>query len=75
MTRPGFLASAELLAEALGEEESGLEVGVEDEVVVGFGGLEEGRVALDAGVVDEDVAAAELGVGLLDHVLDLGRAL
>ena len=62
----------ELLTKALGEEEAGFEVGVEDEIVVGLGGLKEGRVALDAGVVDEDVAAAELSVGLFDEVLDVG---
>jgi len=43
------------------------------EVVVGLGRLDEGRVLLDAGVVDEDVAAAELRPGLLDEVLDVGE--
>ncbi len=67
----GLFGCGEAPADGLGEEERGLQVGVEDEIVVGFGGFEEGCVLFYAGVVDEDVATAELGVGRVDHVLYL----
>jgi hypothetical protein len=44
--------------EKWGKEEGSLEVDVEDGVVVLFGDVPEGGFDLDAGVVDEDVAAA-----------------
>ena len=73
MTRPGCLAAMRRLDEGLGEEEGALEIDVEDGVVVGFGDLPEGGFDLDAGVVDEDVAAAELLVGLVDEALGVGE--
>jgi hypothetical protein len=65
----GKLGIAEAANEGLGEEEGALEVDVEDGVVVLLGDLPEGGFDLDAGVVDQDVAAAELLVGLIDEVL------
>ena len=73
MTRPGCLASMSAADEGLGEEEGAFEVDVEDGVVVLLGDVPEGGFDLDAGVVDEDVAAAELLVGLVDEVLRVGE--
>ena len=64
----------ELLAELLGQEERGFQVGREDYVVVGFGGLQERCVLFDARIVDQDVAAAELCIRLIDEVLRVGEA-
>ena len=54
-------------------EEGALEVHVEDEVVVGFADVEERLADLDAGVVDEDVEAAEGGDGGTDQARSLRR--
>ena len=69
----GLFGVAKAADEGLGEEEGALEVDVEDGVVVGFGDVPEVGALLDAGVVDEDVAAAELCVGLVDEVLRVGE--
>jgi hypothetical protein len=63
----GLVGDEEALDEGLGKEEGAFEVDVEDGVVVGFGDVAEVGGLLDAGVVDKDVAAAELGVGLVDR--------
>ncbi len=54
----GLFGVAEAADEGLGEEEGALEVDVEDGVVVLLGDVPEVGALLDAGVVDEDVAAA-----------------
>jgi len=54
----GEFGVAEAADEGLGEEEGALEIDVEDGVVVCFGDVPEGGFLLDAGVVDENVAAA-----------------
>ena len=54
------------------DEEGAFEVEVEDGVVVGFGDVPEVSAFLDAGVVDEDVAAAELIPGGVDEGLAAG---
>ena len=69
----GAFGVAEAADEGLGEEEGALEVDVEDGVVVGLGDVPEGGGLLDAGVIDEDVAAAELLVGLVYEVLGVGE--
>ena len=68
----GLFGVAQAADEGLGEEEGALEVDVEDGVVVLLGDVPEVGADLDAGVVDEDVAAAELLVGLVDQVLGVG---
>jgi hypothetical protein len=49
------------------------EVDRDDRVPLGGGKLLDRRHVLDAGVVDEDVDAAELGLRVGHHRLDLGR--
>jgi hypothetical protein len=51
----------------LAQEEQALEVGVDHRVPVGLGELDRIGAADDAGVVDEDVEAAELGERAVDH--------
>jgi len=67
-----LLGVAQAANEGLAKEEGTLEVNVEDGVVVLLGDVPEVRADLDAGVVDENVAAAELLVGLLDQVMGVG---
>ncbi len=69
----GLFGGDEAFDEGLREEECALEVDVEDGVVGSFGDLPEGRFDLDAGVVDEDVGAAELSIGFIDEALGVGE--
>src|SRR5206468_4719935 len=55
-------------------EERPLEIHVEDEVPVLFAHLEERDAGIDAGVVDEDVQAAERLHHAPQHLLDLRQA-
>ena len=74
ITRPGRDGLlAELADEGLGEKERALEIDVHDLVEVLLGDVPEVGSDFDAGVVDEDVAAAVLGVGLVDKGLGLGN--
>ena len=69
----GFFGVAQPADEGLGEKEGALEIDVEHGVVVLFGDVPEGGALFDAGVVDEDVAAAQLLPGLIDEVLGVGH--
>ncbi len=69
----GEFGVAQTADEGLGEEEGALEIDVEDGIVVGLGDVPEGGLFFYAGVVDEDVAAAELLVGLVDEVRGVGE--
>ncbi len=51
------------------DEEETFQVDVQDGVVVGFGDVPEIGVAFEAGVVDEDIDAAELGDRVGDEFL------
>ena len=59
------------MTKACGDEERAFEIDVEDEIVVGFGDVPEIGAAFEAGVVDEDVDAAESGDRVGDEFLAL----
>ena len=65
-------AFAEVLDGGLGGEQKAEHVDVEDLVVVLFGDGFDRRELVDAGVVDQDVEAAELLDGCVDDALRLG---
>ena len=69
----GLLGVAQLADEGLGEKERALQVHVEDGIVVLLGDVPESGALLDAGVVDEDVAAAELLPRLVNEVLGVSK--
>jgi hypothetical protein len=59
-------------AERLAAVPHAVDVGVDDLVPLGFGDVEGGRVYAGAGVVDQDVHAAQLGHDLRYHPVDVG---
>src|SRR5580698_470720 len=69
----GEFGGDQALDEGLSEKECALEIDVKDGVVVFFGDFPEGGFDLDAGVVDENVGSAELGVALVDEPLGVGE--
>src|SRR5215471_3109564 len=69
----GKLCFPEAADEGLCGEEGSFHIDVEHEIVILLGDVPEGRSLLDARVVDEDVAAAELLPGLVDELLSFGE--
>jgi hypothetical protein len=67
-TLPGF---DHLPGDGLAHQEVAVQVGAHNPPPFGVRQLQEGDTALHTGVVHQDVDAAELGHGLLDHPLDL----
>ncbi len=61
------LGLATVIDESLGDEERAFEIYVEHKIVVGFGDFPEIGAAFEAGVVDEDVDAAEGSDGVVDE--------
>jgi hypothetical protein len=59
-----------VLGEGLGEEEDGLEIGVDHRIPVFLGEVHGVGAADDAGIVDEDVGAAEGADGFGDDARD-----
>ena len=70
----GLFGVAELAYEGLREEERAFEIDVHDKVVVGFGDVPEVGAFFYAGVVDENVAGAELLPGGVDERVAVGDA-